>query len=322
MPYCLKNSKSSYKGNEPSPKGLGYCAHCEEIGTMRIGLDGNYWIINKNKKNIKKWILYLRILKKNNIFYKKIKAKYASYKTYFTHFNGNKPYLVYIKNKNVAIYNVPENTMQNKSMYNQNNCKWMYINLVKKYKVKNVFIGKSPVISMTYSSSGYGKYFDGNTILLELKNNNYIYIERNIQKIKINDKIKKYYSFVGNNDVSYPMAIGEKNIYFFNYPRGYLPLTEFRKYKNSARYSTTNLQTMFDTGQLLSPFLIPFNENKKDKKIMSLEEFKNIRNKPLNEITLTQMKKIAKMYNVTTSGTKKELANRIERLRSVIVYKK
>ena len=34
------------------------------------------------------------------------------------------------------------------------------------------------------------------------------------------------------------------------------------------------------------------------------------------------MKNLAKMYNVTTSGTKKELANRIEKLRSVIVYKK
>jgi hypothetical protein len=82
---------------------------------------------------------------------------------------------------------------------------------------------------------------------------------------------------------------------------------------------------MFNKGELLSPFLIPFNEDnkyKKTKKIMSLEEFKKIRNKPLNEITLTQMKKIAKIYNVTISGTKKEIANRIEKLRHIIVYKK
>ena len=221
------------------------------------------------------------------------------------------------KNKNVAIYNVPENIMQNKSMYNGNNCKWMYINLVKKYKAKEVFIGKSPLITMTKYSGGYGKYFDGNTILLELKNNNFIYIQDDIQKIKINDKIKEYYSFVGNNDVPYPMAIGEKNVYFFYYPRGYLPLTEFHKYTNG-----TDLQIMFNRGELLSPFLIPFNGDIKYKKIMSLEEFKKIRNKPLNEITLAQMKKLAKMYNVTISGTKKELANRIEKLRSVIVYKK
>jgi hypothetical protein len=326
MPLCLKDSKSSYKGDEPSPKGFGYCAHCEKLGSLRFGLDGNEWIVVKNKKNIKRWIIYKRILKKNNILYKKIKAKYAGYKTYFTHFNGGRPYLVYIKNKNVVIYDVPENVMIDNQMFNENDCNWMYINLVKKYKVKEVFIGKSPLIAMTKYSSGYGKYFDGNTILLELKNKNYIYIKDEIQKIKINDKIKEYYSFIGNNDVPYPMAIGEKNIYFFAYPRGYLPLNEFDKYihsaRYSARYSAINLQKMFDTGELLSPFLIPFNGDKKGKKIMSLEEFKKIKNKPLNEITLTQMKKLAKMYNVTTSGTKKELANRIENLRRVIVYKK
>ena len=322
MPLCLKNSKSSYKGNEPSPKGLGYCAHCEEIGSLCVGLDGNEWIVAKNKKNIKRWIIHKRIIKKNNILYKKIKAKYAGYKTYFTHFNGGRPYLVYIKNKNVAIYNVPENVMIDNEIYKADDRKWMYINLVKKYKVKEVFIGKSPLIDMTKYSNGYGKYFDGNTILLELKNNNFIYIQDDIDKIKINDKIKKYYSFVGNNDVPYPMAIGEKNIYFFYYPRGYLPLNEFHKYIDGTINSAINLQKMFDTGELLSPFLIPFNSDIKYKKIMSLEEFGIIRNKPLNEITLTQMKKLAKMYNVTTSGTKKELANRIENLRRVIVYKK
>lgn len=318
MPSCLKNSKSSYNGTEPSPKGLGYCAHCEKIGTKRIGLDGNYWIIEKNKKNIKRWILYKKVIKKNNIFYKKIKHKYSGYKTYFTHFNGGRPYLVYIKNKNVAIYNIPENVEINHTC-SINNCKWMYINLVKKYKAKNIFIGKSPKISMTNFSGGYGKKFDGNTILLELKNNNYIYIEYDIKKLKFNDKIKKYYSFVGNNDVPYPMAIGEKNVYFFTYPRGYLPLEEFKKYKNG----TTNLQVMFDIGELYSPCMEPFdNYYKKNKKIMSLEEYKIIINKPLNEIKLSEIKKIAKMHHVTTSGTKKEVANRIENLRNIIIYKR
>jgi len=39
------------------------------------------------------------------------------------------------------------------------------------------------------------------------------------------------------------MAVGEKNVYFFYYPRGYLPLNEFHKYIDSS----TNLQKMFDT---------------------------------------------------------------------------
>lgn len=31
MPLCIKDSKKHYKGNEPSPKGLGYCAHSKKL---------------------------------------------------------------------------------------------------------------------------------------------------------------------------------------------------------------------------------------------------------------------------------------------------
>ena len=111
-------------------------------------------------------------------------------------------------------------------------------------------------------SGNYDPKFDGNTILL-LVNNYYIYISNNIQKFKINDEIIKYYSFVGNNDVPYPLAIGKKNIYFFEYPEGYLPITEFPK----------DLESIIDKGIELSPFLIPFlnKQNKKNK--ISLEDF-------------------------------------------------
>lgn len=30
MPYCKNDPKKNYKGDEPSPKGLGYCAHSEK----------------------------------------------------------------------------------------------------------------------------------------------------------------------------------------------------------------------------------------------------------------------------------------------------
>jgi hypothetical protein len=316
MLFCIKNQKKKYKGNEPSPKGLGYCAHCEEIGTIKNGLDGNLWIVVKNNKNIKRWIIHKKILNKNNFYYKKIKDKYIGYKTYFTHFNGGRPYLIYIKNKDVAIYNVPENFTIDESSYNSNDIKWMYINLVKKYKASKIFIGKSPLISMTKFSKGYGSKFDGNTILL-LVNNNYIYIKDNIEKLKINDEIIKYYSFIGNNDVPYPMAIGKKNIYFFEYQKGYLPIIEFQKFKTKK-----DLQNIFDKGIELSPFFKSFNKKNIKKYIISLEDFKKIKNKTLNEITLDEMKKLAKIYHVTTSGTKKELADRIEQLRNIIVYKK
>ena len=47
MPICINNPKRNYKGNEPSPKGLGYCASGEIEGKIKEGKDKNLWI----KKN-------------------------------------------------------------------------------------------------------------------------------------------------------------------------------------------------------------------------------------------------------------------------------
>lgn len=58
MPFCKNDPKKSYIGNEPSPKGLGYCAHSEKIGVVRKGLDGNKWIISTTSKGIKRWVKY------------------------------------------------------------------------------------------------------------------------------------------------------------------------------------------------------------------------------------------------------------------------
>ena len=49
MPYCKNDPKKTYKGNEPSPKGLGYCAHCENIGRIKNGKDG---IVVKNYNKV------------------------------------------------------------------------------------------------------------------------------------------------------------------------------------------------------------------------------------------------------------------------------
>jgi hypothetical protein len=49
MPYCINNNKKTYTGNEPSPKGLGYCASGEKEGTKMKGKDGNMWIKSNGK---------------------------------------------------------------------------------------------------------------------------------------------------------------------------------------------------------------------------------------------------------------------------------
>lgn len=59
MPKCKNDPKRSYKGTEPSPKGLGYCAHSEKVGKIKKGRDNNLWIVKEYKKS-KKWIKYKR----------------------------------------------------------------------------------------------------------------------------------------------------------------------------------------------------------------------------------------------------------------------
>jgi len=151
-------------------------------------------------------------------------TKDKSYKSYLVHNNYERPFLVYIKNKEVFIYTrntdlyyfLPECDSSFSVNYNEygkhirhNNG---YNKLIKKYKnLKNIFVGKSPKNEMTISSGGYGKKWDGNTILLHIKNNEYVFIGTVIFKFKALSEIIKYVSPIGNNDVPCPYAIDKEN---------------------------------------------------------------------------------------------------------------
>lgn len=55
MPKCKNDSTRSYKGTEPSPKGLGYCAHAEKVGKKMKGKDGNMWIVKEVAGGSRRW---------------------------------------------------------------------------------------------------------------------------------------------------------------------------------------------------------------------------------------------------------------------------
>mgnify|MGYP000900615169 CR=1 FL=1 len=52
---CNCDVTKYYKGNEPSPKGLGFCANCTPLNITMKGLDGNLWK-NKLYQNSKRWV--------------------------------------------------------------------------------------------------------------------------------------------------------------------------------------------------------------------------------------------------------------------------
>jgi len=55
MPSCKNDSKRKYKGTEPSPKGLGYCAHASQVGSVKKGKDGNKWIVARVSNGSQRW---------------------------------------------------------------------------------------------------------------------------------------------------------------------------------------------------------------------------------------------------------------------------
>ncbi len=80
MPECKNDKKRKYKGTEPSPKGLGYCAHAENLGTKKKGKDKNTWIVIENKNGVKRWVKFnpdtkydIKKVSSNNDKWKEIK---------------------------------------------------------------------------------------------------------------------------------------------------------------------------------------------------------------------------------------------------------
>ena len=55
MPKCKNDPKKNYNGDEPSPKGLGYCAGSMKLGTKMEGNDGTVWIVKETSKGVKRW---------------------------------------------------------------------------------------------------------------------------------------------------------------------------------------------------------------------------------------------------------------------------
>jgi hypothetical protein len=87
---------------------------------------------------------------------------------------------------------------------------------------------------MTKFNCGPKKGCDGNTILLKIKKDRYVFIGWCIYEFLTKDDIKEYISPVGNSDVPYPVAIGEKNVYFMLDMR-YVPISEFNSFTKEVK---------------------------------------------------------------------------------------
>jgi len=112
-------------------------------------------------------------------------------KTYFTKHNGAEPYKVEITDNHVVVYNCREDDYEDEYKFQ-----------TLTYNAIRVFIG------------GHGDRYDGNSILIEIENNTYVYIGHMIDSFTTKARIVSYLSPMGNSCVPYPYAIDEFNNYY------------------------------------------------------------------------------------------------------------
>jgi hypothetical protein len=297
MLICKNHPKRKYKGDEPSPKGLGWCAHGEKKGTIRKGLDNNKWVVKKVNSGSLRWVKYAC----DNKSIKTPKSSVVKFKKYYTHFNGTRPYLVEVNKKVVRIYEQSNN--------------YKDYTFKKEYKVLKVYIGKT---QLTEFSTENQKVFDGNTILLKIRKSKYVYISYDIEEFSTpNDDIISYYSPVGNSDVPYPFAFSKTNTYIFNDEIKYISNDDF--FDKGIKTEKQTFKYTVDNYYKLEPFFTSVHFNVKPK--ISLQKFNEIRQNTIDDVSMKDLKTILKMYSVSSSGSnKQELVNRLKRLRGIDLF--
>ena len=107
--------------------------------------------------------------------------------------------------------------------------------LVSTFIAKNIMIGKSPKCNLT-STGTFGSEFDGNTILLHLRHDKYVYIGKEIIKFTAFGEINEFVSPVDVDRIPYSYAVdGKNNTYLFNEQIVLMNLTS-KNYSNPYDY--------------------------------------------------------------------------------------
>ena len=130
---------------------------------------------------------------------KQVKGK----KSYQTHHNGDRPFLVEVNSdkKEIDVY---------KLMYDETVKKHIIDVYVGFYKYKNIWIGNGPIPKGLKSEK-----YPGHAILAQLTNGSMLFIGHKVFTFNMQpaDKPEKFISYVGNNDVPYSYLVGSTHTY-------------------------------------------------------------------------------------------------------------
>jgi hypothetical protein len=177
---CVKIQTRKYK-SRPSPP---YHAQgCK--GKMMKGNDGKKYKSVADSRGVYRWVLTARATRR----------KVRGGKTYEIIDNYARPFKATVGGGKVEVVATASDKVVFTTSY------------------KHIFIGDNDLRSKGYAPRGS---FPGNSILIHVSPRKYIYAGDQIYSFAPleGDTIKTYYSPVGNNQVPYPYAVGEKYVYF------------------------------------------------------------------------------------------------------------
>lgn len=125
-------------------------------------------------------------------------------KPYEIHDNGKRPFVVHVypgwievyRQKHIHTYPITYHVPDKKIIDT---------------RYQRIWIGDNDLEDPYFPKKGT---YPGNSILIQIKDTNYLYIGSSIYSFRTEDPITAYYSPVGNSDVPYPYAVGEQRTYF------------------------------------------------------------------------------------------------------------
>lgn len=174
--------KSKYLNLKPQTAGSKYCSRlCEN---------------RKWEKEIEKRSLELKFMKMTDSYVPFGQLSKRS-RIYYIHDNGGRPFKIVANNDGIQVLTSDDYCVPHEKII---------------YKNPLIHIKKFFGYWDGFDSSPYEMH--GNTILVQIKKHRYIYITNGIYQFDTDDEIVDFVSYVGNNDVAYPIALGTHNIYF------------------------------------------------------------------------------------------------------------
>jgi hypothetical protein len=126
---------------------------------------------------------------------------------YFTHDNGGRPFYVQVRD------GIQVRALTNTETYGRI--------VLRLPHYEHVWIGENTGL---YANKHEGAA-RGNSVLVRVSGNKYIYIGHHIVEFSTSDKIREFHGIMGNSDVVYAFAIGSENMYLFT-GNVYLPISD------------------------------------------------------------------------------------------------